>query len=151
MLRRLLVIVVLALAGLVVAPTGPAWACSCGGPEYTGDLVVVGVAESVHKPWSDDEVRVRLRVESVQRGDAGAEVELRTAADGPACGYTFHEGHRYLVYSTEGTTTTCDGNENLGLVDHPGEGPPGALWWSLGAGAVVVATLLLLRRRGRAQ
>ena len=151
MVRRVLAVLVLVLAGLIVAPPGPAWACSCGSPEYTGDLVVVGVAESVRRPWTRDELRVRIRVESVERGRAGAEVEVRTAGQGPACGYEFVAGHRYRIYANEGVTTSCDGNADLGLVDHPAEGPSAALWWSLGSGAVLVAALILLRQRGKSQ
>jgi hypothetical protein len=151
MLRRLLAVLFLAAAGLVVLPTGPAWACSCGAPQYTGDLVVVGVAESVRKPWTSEDLQVRIRVESIERGSAGAQVEVHTAAQGTACGYEFVEGHRYRVYATGGNTSSCDGNADLGLVDHPAGGPPTAVWWSLGSGAVLVAALILLRRRGKAQ
>jgi hypothetical protein len=80
---------------------------------------------------------------------AGAQVELSTAAQGTACGYEFREGHRYRVYGHRGTTSSCAGNEDLGLVDPPAGGPPGALWWALGSGAVVVAALILLSRRGK--
>jgi len=139
------------LAALVVVPAGPAWACSCGAPQRTGDLVVVGVAESVDKTRSGEELQVRLRVEVTERGSAGAQVELSTAAQGTACGYEFREGHRYRVYAHESSTSSCDGNEDLGLVDQPAWEPPGALWWALGSGAVVVAGLIWLPRRGRAR
>jgi hypothetical protein len=150
MLRRVLAVLFLVAAGLVVAPPGPAWACSCGAPQYTGDLVVVGVAESVQKPWTSEEVRVRIRVESVERGSAGSQVEVRTPDQGPACGYEFVAGHRYRVYVNDGNTSSCDGNADLGLVDRPAEGPPAALWWSLGSGAVLVGALVLLRWRRKA-
>lgn len=150
MLRRFLAVLFLALAGVAVIPSGPAWACSCAEPDHTGALVVVGVAERVEKPLIGQDVRVRIRVESVANGSAGKELELTTAADGAACGYGFEEGHRYRIYPNDGATTLCDGNEDLGLVESPAGGPPGALWWAApGAGAVLVAALLLLRWRRR--
>jgi len=57
----------------------------------------------------------------------------------------------YRVYAHESSTSSCDGNEDLGLVDQPAWEPPGALWWALGSGAVVVAGLIWLPRRGRAR
>jgi len=148
MLRRFLAVLFLVVAGLVVAPSGPAWACSCGVPQRTGDLVVVGVAERVSKPWTGDDLRVRIRVESVEQGSAGTRVDLITAVDSAACGYGFSEGHRYRVYANEGSTSLCDGNEDLGLIEQPAAGPPWALWWALGSGAVLVAALILFGRRG---
>ena len=148
MLRRLLAVLFLLATVLVVAPAGPAWACSCGALRRTGDLVVVGVVESVRRT-SGDELQVRLRVDVIERGSAGAQVELSTAAQDTACGYEFREGHRYRVYGNQGTTSSCAGNEDLGLADPPSGGTTGALWWSLGSGAVVVAALILLSRRGK--
>ncbi len=148
--RRLLVLLVLAVAGLVVAPSAPAWACVCGVPRYDGDLVVVGVAEEVRKPGTGAELRVRIRVESVERGRAGESVELVTALHGTSCGYLFREGRRYRIFMNEGSTSSCAGNEELSFMDHPGDGPPWALMWSLASGAVLVAALLLFRRGANA-
>lgn len=150
MLRRFLAVLLLAVAGLAVLPSGPAWACSCGVPQRAGDLVVVGVAERVNKPWLGQDVRVRIRVEAVERGTAGERVELTTAENGGTCGYGFQEGHRYRVHANEGSTTLCDGNEDLGLVEKPAAGPPRALWWAVGGtAALLVAALILIRRRRR--
>lgn len=148
MLRRFLAVLFLVVAGLVVMPSGPAWACSCGIPQRDGDLVVVGVAERVDKPWLGEDLRVRLRVESVERGSAGERVEITTAEQSPSCGYGFQEGHRYRVYANEGSTTSCEGNEDLGFAEHPAAGPPWAvLGWALGAGVLLVAALILFRLR----
>ncbi|WP_041840463.1 hypothetical protein [Actinoplanes friuliensis] len=151
MVRRLLAVLVFILFGLVLTPSAPAWACSCGEPRGAGDLVVVGVAESVRKPFTSDDLEVRLRVESVERGTAGDEVQLRTHSQGTACGYEFEEGYRYRVYANGGATTSCAGNERLAFAGREPEGPPQVLWWALGSGATIVAALILLRRRRRSR
>ncbi len=151
LLRRVLVVLVLAASALTVAAARPAWACSCAriDPLESAELAFTGVATSVHKPWTSDEVTVRFAVESVRKGTAGDEVELTTHSQSPACGYPFTEGHRYRVYSNGTKTTSCDGNEDLGRTGVPASETPVAGWTVTAAGVALAATafVFLYRRR----
>jgi hypothetical protein len=43
--------------------------------------------------------RVTIEIEESYRGMSGKSVQVLTAADGAACGYSFQEGERYLVFA----------------------------------------------------
>ena len=157
-LRRLLVVLVLAAATVLVAFTRPAWACSCAqiNPLESAELAFTGVAVSVDRPWRSGDVEVRFAIETVQKGAAAEHVDLVTHSDSATCGYDFTEGHRYRVYVTDGRTTLCDGNEDLGLAETTTPtgtptptGPPIALWTAVTAGLVLTAAAILLLRRRR--
>ena len=155
-LRRVLVVLVLAASALMITASRPAWACSCGqiDPLESAELAFTGVAASVRQPWLSDEVTVRFAVESVQKGSTDDEIALTTHSQGPACGYTFTEGHRYRVYTDGQETTSCDGNEDLGFASTPSGTPPGkkpvALWTATAAAvALAAASLVFLYRRRR--
>ncbi|MEV0455567.1 hypothetical protein [Catellatospora methionotrophica] len=144
---------------LVVGPSGTACACSCAEPNTAentawADLVFVGVVVDVDRPAfsmsSGDLMTARLTVEQVRKGSATGHVEVKTAIEGPSCGFDFVEGSRYLIYSRDGQTSLCSGNELLGAapeVELDRDVPIAAL----AAGAVVliaaVAVWWVLRRR----
>lgn len=145
---------------LVVGPSGTACACSCAEPNTAentawADLVFVGVVVDLDRPAfsmsSGDLMTARLTVEQVHKGSATGHVEVKTAIEGPSCGFDFVEGNRYLIYSREGQTSLCSGNKLIGAapeVDLEGDVPVTAL---LGGGAVVLLAVLglwwVLRRR----
>lgn len=110
-------------AGLVVGPVSTACACSCAEPNPTentawADLVFVGVVVDIDRPAfsmsSGDLMTAWLTVEQVQKGSAQGRVAVRTAIEGPSCGFDFVEGNRYLIYSREGQTSLCSGNQLIG-------------------------------------
>ena len=154
LLRRVLVVLVLAVSALTVAAVRPAWACSCGqiDPLESAEIAFTGVAASVDQAWTSDLVTVRFAVESVQKGSTGAQIELTTHSQGPACGYAFTEGHRYRVHTDGTETNSCDGNEDLGFVGVPPSGVPVARWAAVAAAVALIAAagvLLYGRRRRR--
>jgi len=44
-------------------------------------------------------IEITLRVKRVWKGDIGEQVEVRTAGNSAACGYSFVKGETYLVYA----------------------------------------------------
>src|SRR4030095_13364292 len=101
---------------ILASPRGAA-ACSCGpsGPPcqnaFLSDAVFAGTVRSITPlpdngpPLRPGEFRlpetVRVEFEQVVafRGVQGATVSVKTAGSGPACGYSFKQGERYLVYA----------------------------------------------------
>ena len=82
----------IALIGLAATP-GTAHACSCIDrelSEYADDITVAFVGrqlERVVHDWVDDNGTALLfRVDRVYKGEAGPLIEVRTHAQGPACG-----------------------------------------------------------------
>jgi hypothetical protein len=150
-LRRILVVLVLAASALMITASRPAWACSCAqiDPLESAELAFTGVATSVRQPWFSDEVTVHFAVESVQKGATGDETELTTHSQGPACGYPFTEGHRYHVYTDGQETTSCDGNEDLGLAGTQTSKTPVALWTATAAAITLAAAALVFIYRRR--
>ena len=95
-------------------------ACSCGGgggpaceeawSKYTS-AVFLGKVVSVHADVmsylgaaldmnsTGPLNRVEFEIEESFLGVSGKKVTVRTASSGPACGYTFVEGERYVVYA----------------------------------------------------
>jgi len=166
LLRRTLVILILAGSALAFIAVRPAWACSCGtgaDPLESAEVAFTGVATDVDRPPATGgvvgpvTVTVTFAVESVEKGSAGAEVELTTSSEGASCGYEFTESHRYRVYARDGGTSLCDGNEDLGFVAAPRPDVPSArsdvpivLWMTTAAAAIAAAAAvgyLWLRRR----
>jgi hypothetical protein len=103
--------VLVACLALWAAAAVSAEACSClqSGPPcqavWSVDVVFVGVVDSIE---SEDppqagviprSLRVRMQVERVGRNAKPGPLEVFTAGSGPACGYTFKPGTRYLVYA----------------------------------------------------
>src|SRR5690349_13953549 len=119
--RRAVMRVAQLLTGFVVlalAPGSQAFACSCeaSGPPcqnaFRVDAVFAGTVRSI-SPLPDDrpplppgEMRiprtVRVEFDAVVsfRGIQASNVSVLTAGSGPACGYRFKEGERYLVYAS---------------------------------------------------
>jgi hypothetical protein len=141
LLRRTLVILILAGSALVFTAVRPAWACSCGSnddPLGSSEMAFTGVATDVDRPWqTGGTVTVTFDVESAEKGEPGRTTEVTTSSEGPACGYEFIEGHRYRVYAQAGATNSCDGNADLGFVRAPRSAARTAEW--IFAGAVVLA------------
>jgi len=102
--------------GLVVtAAPLPAHACSCidgADAERGADSIVIGTVTRV------TDTKVRLAVESVERGSAvaGSELTLRSGRNESSCGYDFRTGVRYRVNSSEGRTGLCSGVRKLPAV-----------------------------------
>ncbi|MEV4414983.1 hypothetical protein [Catellatospora sp. NPDC049609] len=150
-------------SALVLGPSSPACACSCAEPDPVenaawADLVFVGVVVDLDRPVfstsSGDLMTARLTVERVDKGSAAGHVDVRTAIEGPSCGFDFVEGNRYLIYSRDGQTSLCAGNKLLGAAPEvalDSDVPLVALAAAAGT-AVLVALILwrVLRRRGAA-
>jgi len=156
LLRRALVVLIIAGSALFFTAARPAWACSCGTIDAleSAEVAFTGVATDVDRPWTPGTVTGTFDVESIEKGTVGRQAELTTHSDGPACGYPFTEGHRYRVYANGGATNSCDGNQDLGFVVAPR--PPAATAQWVFAGAVVIAAAaaagyLWFRRRRRAR
>jgi hypothetical protein len=137
--RRLVVLLVVALAVVLGRWPAPAGACSCleqtvDQQAAVADVVLAGEVvdqEPSGETESFDAVRNRLAVERVYVGEAEAEVDVlagETASGG--CEYAFGEG-RYLVFGTVDEngihTSYCSGTRLLAA----DEAVPAAL----GAGA----------------
>jgi hypothetical protein len=109
----------IAFAVLTFAPVRDAVACSCngtGGPPcqnaFQVDAVFVGTVSSI-TALPDDEppvrpgesripraVRVDFTAVVAYRGVLASTLSVITAGSGPACGYSFKPGERYVVYAT---------------------------------------------------
>ena len=113
----------------VVAPAIDAWACSCGpyGPPcqnaFQVDAVFMGTVARI-TPVPDGfriphGVRVDFTAVVAFRGLQSPIASVVTAGSGPACGYTFKEGERYLVYARRAadgiglTTNICSRTRRL--------------------------------------
>lgn len=91
--------------GLVAATAGEAQACSCMVPppaqEALEDADAVFVGKVLGGEARDRTLEVRLAVERRWKGAESEEITVRTATSGAACGFSFAEGERYLVYGYE--------------------------------------------------
>jgi hypothetical protein len=159
LLRRALVVLILAGSALAFPAARPAWACSCANVDFlqVAEVAFTGVATDVDPdpPWrTGSTVTVTFEVESIEKGEPGRQVALTTSSEGASCGYEFTEGHRYRVFARDGATNLCDGNEDLGFVVAPRSAVPTALWTTAGAvvvAAAAVAGYLWVRRRRTGQ
>jgi hypothetical protein len=137
---RLLVGLFVASVPLVVWGAEPAAACSCGvgtEPEHLADAdaVFVGTATRIDgrqprvESSSIDPVTWTFSVESVVKGDVGAEQQVTTAATSASCGLELSAGQAYVVFAS---VNSADGTGPLqaGLCGGtrpavPGEQPAG--------------------------
>lgn len=113
------------VAGLLTVTGGTAAACSCAQltPRERVDQAVAvftGTATEVRlieRFTGGGKVTATLRTDLVYKGEPEAAFEVSTRAQGPACGYRFVEGTRYLIFAGrqdgELTTTLCSGNVEL--------------------------------------
>ncbi|GAA1657297.1 hypothetical protein GCM10009733_063720 [Nonomuraea maheshkhaliensis] len=119
---------------LFLVTAGPATAasgCSCAIPKprqqvsgatavFSATVTDVRVDEPVLNGGS---VTASLRADHVYKGTPTAEFKVITKAEGPACGYKFVEGARYLVFArsrgSELSTSLCSGNRRLPTGDQP--------------------------------
>jgi len=139
MLRSMLVIGLVTAMGVLVR-AAPACACSCR--ELTqeealalADVVFAGTVTDVHSSAtgpiysSADPVTVTFEVDTVQKGDVPASVQVQTVVSEISCGYEFRERSRYLVYvhvdqAGQWTTGLCNGNRVLDPWTGPRAGDP---------------------------
>ncbi len=152
---------------LVLGPApAPAYACDCAQlteQEYAAeaDLIVQAVVTGVRQPLlaslrsTDHPVRVRMVVEEVYKGSPDEHLILTTARDEASCGFTFREGHRYLVHARQGHTGLCAGNQHLSAapeVPLDSRWSPAVVTAAVSAFAVAAAVgwWLVRRRRGSA-
>jgi hypothetical protein len=71
------------------------------------DAVFIGTVETI-AALSSGYLRVSfVDVERI-RGDQGTATVI-TAADGPACGFPFRRGERYVVYASDSQVSSCSG------------------------------------------
>jgi hypothetical protein len=79
----MIVLLILLVAGVLVAPAPPAWACSCAQVDALklADVAFVGRVVSIGTD-ADGGRRVELTVESVQKGTVG-ELRLRLSRRAP--------------------------------------------------------------------
>lgn len=120
-LLRAVLSAIIAVSGLVLSVSAPAFACSCvtaDPPRHVtwADVVVVGQITDITSPpgsgtvSSTDPVAYTVAVEKVLKGDVGATVEVISARDGASCGLEgIEEGGDYVVFaahqSIEGAQT----------------------------------------------
>lgn len=112
------------LGGLLLAPPGPVWACSCAQPRSpavaAGDAVAVfsGAVTSIvdrgslnlpdvvrswlgqpHQTLGGDSRRVTLAVANSWKGVTETPVTIGTGNGNADCGFSFNVGGQYLVYA----------------------------------------------------
>lgn len=114
MRKRAGLLIALIIAGLitVIAPAGPAWACSCVAPDKVESLIDLRVIGTVTEVTDHS---IQIAVESVQKGGpipAGA-LRIGVSPGEASCGYDFVAGRRYSVSSITGKTGLCSGNQPL--------------------------------------
>lgn len=76
--------------------TSPAEGLSASYAVFTGK--VTGVETNEDTKFGG--LTIHLEVNKVWKGDVGEEVDVHTAANSAACGYSFAKGKTYLVYAT---------------------------------------------------
>ncbi|MDH2430705.1 hypothetical protein [Sphaerisporangium sp. TRM90804] len=142
MASRLLLALLLSLGLLAVTP-GTACACSCAmlppaEQVKESTAVFTGTAVAALRMEGDPmgpepPILYTFRVDRVYKGPVSAEVTVASSSISSACGYTFENGSRYLVYARAGgdvvgappdadialRTGLCHGNRNI----RPGTGP----------------------------
>ncbi|MBB6345904.1 hypothetical protein ACWGH8_29370 [Nonomuraea muscovyensis] len=130
MTSRILFVLAL-LAGTLVIAGGPAAACSCArltpkqrvagaAAVFTGTVTEVRLVEPVE---DGGKVTATLRADQVYKGEIALSAEVSSRVQGPACGFPFRTGERYLIFAhAEGealTTSSCSGNLTVAAGDRP--------------------------------
>jgi hypothetical protein len=110
--RAVLVLSIL-LAGVVLAPASPAWACSCARIDSLAwaDSAFIGRVERVDQ--ANGHARAWFTVESIAKGTAEAARSVSTSGSSASCGYEFEVGDRYRVFARDGATHLCSGTVKL--------------------------------------
>jgi hypothetical protein len=95
---------VLTVLGVVFLYPECAYACSCGAVSTqrllsSSDAVFSGQVTAIEKGAAIRTTTATLRVSEVWKGPERATLEVSTPSDEAACGYTFEEGKKYLVYA----------------------------------------------------
>jgi hypothetical protein len=174
--------VALLVGGLVVVLPDCASACTCayfgGSPQQRAERALkessaVFAGEVVDHKRGDTiwggvpSTTVSFRVSEVWKGPKRETLEVSTPSQGSACGYSFSEGPKYLVYADDkmivgvcGETTPLSKAsahlEALGNGETPGEGggvlvdtsggfPPLGIIGMIGLGVAAVSLVALLR------
>ncbi len=104
------------LSAFIVLPTHRVQACSCAIPESAGkelensDAVFVGTVDDVSGSslYGAETFDVDFSIEKVFKGSDSTKQTLKTPTDSAACGYSFTEGEKYLVFAREWGTNGED-------------------------------------------
>jgi hypothetical protein len=96
--------IVLTVLGVVFLNPDCAYACSCGAVSTqrllsSSEAVFSGQVTAIEKGAAIRTTTATLRVSEVWKGPERATLEVSTPSDEAACGYTFEEGKKYLVYA----------------------------------------------------
>jgi hypothetical protein len=105
---RASVVILAALSPLLAVPPARARACSCRMPSFEeqraeADAIFEGRVDEIRSVGGD--LVVVLHVTQAWRGVAQERVEVSTASNEAACGFTFEVGQHYLVYATSPEST----------------------------------------------
>ena len=104
-----------------------AYACTCIPPDPPSEalaqsaVVLAGTVVSVTPHfWDDDNLTlVKFDVTTVWKGPAYQTMYLRTPGHSSACGFTFIEGVKYVVYSQDGSLVSlCSRTRTLSEATH---------------------------------
>lgn len=161
-----LTIAALVVAVTVVATAGTAHACSCVErelAEYADDISVAfagsQLERTVHSQVEDNGAALVFRVDRVYKGEAGPLIEVRTHAQGPACGIDMEGRGTVGVAAQEwrgdlnvhlcGSVVTASElqdvfgegyppDESISLPPSPSDDPPNTSLVLLFAGAAVI-------------
>lgn len=129
-MTRILLVLAL-LAGTLIVTAGPAAACSCArltpkqrvaaaAAVFTATATEVRLVEPME---GGGKVTATLRADQVYKGEVGRVAEVSTRAQGPACGFAFRTGERYLIFAHADrdalTTSSCSGNLTVPAGDRP--------------------------------
>jgi hypothetical protein len=113
----------LAIATFALVALGEVQGCTCafgGGPacqeawRQTTDAVLLGRVEKIESAHGSvgsapgamsmtmmgSMLRVSISIDEVYRGPSAKAIEVFTASSSAACGYSFHEGQKYLIYAS---------------------------------------------------
>ncbi len=66
---------------------------------FVGEVISKEVFDIKDEFGTQPIVRVRFRLSRIWKGVEGSEAVVHTSAFEPACGYTFEQGRKYLVYA----------------------------------------------------
>ena len=110
---------------------GNAFACSCGGTEdlkraldENNYIFVAKIVSAKENPQSDsvwNSVQAKFEVSEVIKGEPSELASLYSGYGGGDCGISFLVGLRYLVFTDDGTITSCGATRSLGWFDYDAE------------------------------
>ena len=113
---RLILVLSLILIIWFFATTTESYACSCDDPGSPSEelersaAVFAGKVVSIRDPDgpdvsdSENHLTIGFEVDTVWKGPTYETMYLTTSPHGPACGFGFVEGEKYIVYSHDGSS-----------------------------------------------